>query len=497
MLNSRIISRVVCLVLLSVVLSCFSFNQPVSADDALDRVRNGVVRFTLPNGLRVLYYRRGVAPVFTGEVWVKVGAVDEPAKMSGIAHLLEHMAFKGTESVGTKDYTREKDLLERLEALVVKADDQRAVLESEEVKQIYAELSELWTDNEFGRIYNNAGSRGLNAGTAKDYTYYTVSLPSVAFELWCWMESERLLHPVFRQFYSEREVVREERRMNWDDNPQGILYETLFKIAYFTHPNRLPTIGLPSDLARVTATEMKEFYTTFYRPDNIVLSLVGDLEEEEVRALVERYFSRLPKREGRIPTVDAVEPEQRGRREAEVLFDAERALMLGYHKPVYPDADDSRFAVMHELLSGGRSSILERELVQEKRLASGIETFEGPGNRFPSLFIIGATPQAGVTNEKLQEEIQRILDRLRTMRVDEKKLAALKRRVRVSLLKNLDSNSGLSSALGEAEALWGDWTQIFQMYDQVNQTTAEDLSRLATTYLKRTNSTFVHLEKPK
>lgn len=471
--------------------------KPPGHPDDFAAVKARVVRFTLPNGLRVLFYPNKVAPVFTGDVWVKVGGVDERPGMTGIAHFLEHMAFKGTNTVGTHDYGREKVLLDELERLVIGAEDQRAALNSNESKEIYKQLEKLWVDNEFSRIYTRAGAEGLNAGTAKDYTSYTVSLPSVAFELWCWMESERLKHPVFRQFYKEREVVQEERRSSYEDNPSGRVYETLLQVSFLSHPNRLPVIGFQSDLKKLTRTEMERFYGTYYRPDNIVLSLAGDLDEGQLRSLIERYFAHLERPGIPLPQVVTVEEPQRGEREATVEYDAEPEFLLGYHKPVYPHPDDAKFALLHSVLGEGRSSILQKTFVLEKRLAASIYTTEAPGTRYPSLFVIGAVPKKGVSNENLRDAVQRLLEDFSKKGVSQDTLESAKRRVKVGLLKSIDSNGGLAGALGESELLWNDWQEFFKLYADVTNTTNEDLKRLVRDYLKAGNRTYVHLEKKK
>ena len=250
------------------------------------------MKLRLSNGLRVLVFPRKQAPVFSGHIWVKVGSVNETPGVTGVSHMFEHMAFKGSEVIGTKDYREEEKLLEKLDALMSGGLDGPEAME--QAKDLRAKLETLWENNEFSRIYQKAGAVGLNAATGKDYTFYLVSLPSTAFELWCWMESDRLLNPVVRQFYKERAVVAEERRMRVDDNPGGMLYEALLATAFWAHPNRLPTIGWASDLHQLKADDVKKFYAKYYRPDNMVVALVGDLDAETIRPLLEKYFGRIP-----------------------------------------------------------------------------------------------------------------------------------------------------------------------------------------------------------
>ncbi len=469
--------------------------QPGSAA-VLHEFAEGVREFKLKNGLRILFYRRGYAPVFAGQVWVKVGGVNEQMGRTGAAHLLEHMAFKGTTKIGTKDYAREKELLAELEERMQRANLDPKSVDTGRMRAIYEELSNLWIENEFSKIYSRQGAVGLNAATAKDYTFYMVELPSADFELWCWMESERILNPVFRQFYKEREVVMEERRMRTDDSPTGRLYETLLATAYQSHPNRFPVIGWASDIRGLMMTDTAKIHRAYYRPDNMVLAVVGDLDPEKVQPLLEKYFGRLPAGEGEIPRVTTVEEPQQGPREAVIYYDAQPTFAIAFHKPVYPNHDDIYFSVLHSLLSSGRSSILHRELVLEKQLATNVFTTEAPGDLFPSLFLVGATPREGVSNERLRDEVQKILDRLKSGAISEADFAAAKKRVKISFLGGMDSNQDIAETLGQGELIHGDWRSVLEMYDITNKMTVADVQRLANTYFTELNRTYVHRERP-
>jgi len=457
-----------------------------------DRVR----RVVLDNGLRILLVKRSTAPVFAGQVWVKVGGVNEVPGKTGAAHLLEHMAFKGTDKVGTKNYEKEKSLLARLEAIMQKNSGEPTKEDAQELKEIYADLKEVWVDNEFSRIYQRRGAVGLNAGTAKDYTMYQVALPSIALELWCWMESERILNPVFRQFYKEKEVVREERRTRTDDSPSGIMYEALLAMAYWNHPYRLPVIGWSSDLLGLTAEDTARLHRTYYRPDNIVLVLVGDLDPDAAIPLLTKYFGRIPKAKEPLPQLTAVEEAQGGPREGTVEFDAEPSVVMGYHKPTYPNPDDMYFSLLHTLLSAGRSSILYKEFVIKRQLAVGVDTSEAPGSLYPSLFYVSATPRQGVPTAKLRDEIQLLFDRLAQIGFAADDFEAARKRVKVSFLSSLDSNDDLAETLAQSELLWGDWHEVLKMFDLVNSATEADVRKLISKYLTVKNRTTITLVRP-
>lgn len=460
---------------------------------SLERIEQHVEKLVLSNGLRVIVFRRPQAPVFAGQVWVRVGGVDEIPGSTGISHMLEHMAFKGTTVVGSKDYEREAKLLAELEARVNELESPALASSDEKVKALQEQLSEVWEEDAFTHLYQLRGADGLNAGTSTDYTVYMVKMPKTAFEFWCWMESERLLNPVFRQFYKEREVVLEERRTRTEDSPGGKMYEVLLATAYLAHPNRLPVIGWRSDLERLTASGTKDFYNAYYRPDNMVVALAGDIDLEQARPMLEKYFGRIPKAERPLREVTTVEPEQLGEREAQVEFDSQPMFMMAYHKPVFPHPDDAAFTLLHELLSSGRSSLLVREFVQRRKIARGVYTSEGPSERFPTLFYLGGSPVDGVTSVELRDELQKAIDRVAEEGFRDEDIAGAKRRIKVSFLSNLTSNYGMARLLARSELLWGDWRTLLKFYDDIENVSNEDIKRVLKEYIKPGNRTFVEI----
>ncbi len=464
---------------------------------ALRPLEEGVQRWTLPNGMRVLFYRRTNAPVFAGEVWVRAGGVDERPGITGIAHFLEHMAFKGTKIIGTKDFAAEEPLLAELDQLLREAPDQNAAIANPRVQELYKQLETIWVDNEFGRLYTSAGASGLNAMTAKDYTAYVVSLPSVAFELWCWMESDRIANPVFRQFYKEREVVQEERRRGYDDDPGGKLYEKLLDLSFTSHPNRLPVIGYSADLKRLTTEEMREFYNSHYHPENMVISIVGDLDPKEIRPVIERYFSRIKARGPRAVGDPAPEPAQTAERRAVLSLDAKPQILIAYHKPTVTDPADAHFSVLHGLLSDGRSSVFPVRLVEDRKVALHADTGEAPGERYDNLFLVAATPAPGVSTQRVVDEVQQIFDEYLLNAPDPKKVEEAKKRGRLGFLKLLDSDSGLAGALGKEEALHGDWRHLIRLYGEIERTTPKDIQNLSRRFLRPENRTVVSIESEK
>ncbi|MDX1387468.1 MAG: pitrilysin family protein, partial [bacterium] len=257
-------------------LFCLSPSPPAGASPG--SFLQDVQEVTLDNGMKFLLLRREGAPVFTAYIRVKVGGLDEKAGQTGIAHLLEHMAFKGTSQIGTKDYAKEKVVLAKIEELQLqkrKARGQARENLAKQISQLLEEAGEYVIKEEFSKIYQRNGASGLNATTSQDLTSYFVTLPSNKLRLWAYLESNRLQNPVFREFYSERDVVGEERRTRVDDSPFGKLYEAFIRLSFNSSPYRRPTIGYQADIEKLTATQLEEFYRRYYVPSNMVGAIVG------------------------------------------------------------------------------------------------------------------------------------------------------------------------------------------------------------------------------
>ncbi|MCB0336236.1 MAG: insulinase family protein, partial [Bdellovibrionales bacterium] len=376
----------------STTTSLFAQNDQSQGDLGLQDLANKVELHTLSNGLRVLFYRRGVAPVFAGVVTTRVGGVDETLGETGIAHMLEHMLFKGTKDLGTSDYSKERVLLQELDQLVDKYNG-LVPKEGEDAKAweaIQEKLSKLWSEEVIDRQYSQHGGTGLNATTSQELTNFFVQLPSSALEFWCWLESQRLFKPVFRQFYKERDVVLEERRTRFVDSPGGKLYEALISTAFLEHAYRFPTIGYSFDLSRLRPIQAERFHSRFYVPSNMMVSLVGDVDPERDLPIVEKYFGSLESK-ALSPHEQASEREQKGERRITVKHNASPSMFVGYKKPVYPDPEDAKISLMAEILAESIVSPLYKELVEKRQLATSVSTFESPGYLFPNLLVFELT----------------------------------------------------------------------------------------------------------
>ncbi len=474
-----------------VVLTVLFSVPAVAAASLADRVQE----HRLANGATVLFVERHGSPTVSAYISFKVGSVNETSEQRGAAHLLEHMLFKGTRVLGTKNYAEEKPLLDRIETVGGKIDRLKNLPESDpvalekmraELKALQKEHKQLVVKDEFSKIYAENGGVGFNAFTGKDQTTYLINLPANKLELWAAIESDRLANAVFREFYTERDVVYEERRRSYESNPNGLLYESLLATAFKVHPYRGPTIGWGSDIANLTPDDIRSLYSRYYTPANMVITLVGDFHGDNALALIKRYFGKLPSGE-QVPPVTAVEPTQQGERRIKVRFDAEPGLMIAYHKPAAPQREDYVFDLLMEILGAGRTSRLYRALVLDKQLATDVGVFSAPGSRYPNLMIVSATPRQGVAVSAIEEAIYRELDLLR-QGVTAAELDKARRQITTSLLRRMQSNSGLARTLSSFEVLGG-WRYLEDYQQQIESVSAEELAQVARRYLTADNRT--------
>jgi predicted Zn-dependent peptidase len=495
------ISRFLNLILI-LIISVALFTSKAQAEDFTELLSNfesKVFYKTLDNGLKVIIYKRDYAPIFSGVVAVNVGGVDEIPGKTGLAHILEHMAFKGTSTFGSKNFSRERKLLQRLETLILASDsgNNPTPEQQQEITEVSEQLNDLVDrDNTLDKIYSRLGEVGLNATTSKELTNYFVSLPKNVFPTWCWLEAERIKRPVFREFYKERDVVMEERRMRFDDDPGQQLYQMILAQSFTLHPYRDPVIGYAEDLKRLTATDTKIFHKQYYIPNNMVVSLVGDLDPETTFKQVEACFGDL--KPGPIPPrVKAIEPTQKGERQFTLTVDAERQLGIAYHKPNYPNPEDLPLMLWLELQLSGSTSPLYRELVLKRKLATSVDYFEAPGSKFPNLYIIAAIPNGDVSNKTLLAGIDEVLDSELAKPIDVERLKIIKRRMLVQHLSGLGSNLGLALNFAESELIYGDWKINLKWIANLEQITPAEILSVARKYLVRSNRTIGFLEKKK
>ena len=457
----------------------------------------------LPNGLTVLVVERPEAPVFSFFTHVDVGADREYPGITGLAHMFEHMAFKGTDKIGTKNYPAEKVALEKVEQAYQAYDRERRKEVGRNEKKV-AELEKAWKDamaaaqkyvaeNQFGEIVEQTGGEGLNAFTTNEETAYHYSFPSNDFELWAYLESERFLHPVFREFYKERDVVHEERRLS-ESQPFGRLFEQFLGAAYIAHPYGRPVLGWPSDLESFSETDAENYYRKYYVPANMVVSVVGDVKVSEALPVMEKYFGQLPARPKPDP-LRTIEPPQLAERIVILHETAQPIFIEGYHKPGARDKDDAVYDALQDLMSNGRTSRLYRSLVRDKKLAVFSGGFNGfPGNKYPNLFVFFAVSTPGHTPEEIRDAIHSEIERVKKEDITDEELAMIKVRAKADLVRGLGDNEGLAQQLGSAQALFGDWREVFRHVDDIGKVSKADIRRVANTTFVESNRTVGMIE---
>lgn len=462
-----------------------------------------VQQLTLANGMVWLVVEQHDAPVFTGYVRVRAGGLDEEQGATGLAHLFEHLAFKGSPVLGTSDWPKERALLDELarvgdELTTLERSGQRGGARATELRarlaQLTAQHRDVADENALLRLYRVNGGTGLNATTDKDVTSYFVSLPKNRLELWLLTEAQRLAAPVLRDFYAERAVVEEERRSSIDANPAGLVYEELNQLAFVGSPYRWPTIGYEADLRGMTVARAHAFFERHYAPANAVGCIVGDVTLAQVQPLLERTFGLIPPRPRPAPPVFA-EPPQRGPRRSVVRFDAGPRLMLAFRGPAAGSRGERVLEVVMQVLAQGNSARLTQRLVFQDRLAQSVRVFAGPGWRLDSLLVISALPMAGVSTAQLERAIWKELDRLKTEPVAPRELQKAKNQLAAERARLRASNRTLASVLSIYQALYGDWRVWLDWQRDVESVTAEDVMASAATLLTPERSSTVELER--
>jgi predicted Zn-dependent peptidase len=409
------------------------------------------------------------------------------------------MAFKGTDTIGATNYAAEKKVLDEIERIYDQIEAERAkrsFANPAKLKQLDEALNaamekadEFVVPNLYPRIIEESGGVGLNAGTSEDNTSYFYNLPSNRVELWFYLESARFVRPVLREFYRERSVVREERRMRTESEAIGRLQEAMLSTAMQAHPYRVPPVGWASDIENLRTEDARQFFDKYYVAANMTISIVGDVDPAALKALATRYFGRLPKKP-LPPIVSTEEPKQDGTRRVEISSPSQPIELIAYHRPDQYHKDDPVFDVIDSILAGGRTSIIYKELVRDKKIAlqAGAEATV-PGGKYPGLFFFYLVPAADHTTEENEKALDELIEKFKTQKVDDASLARVKTRTRAGLIRQLDSNSGLAQLLASYHANYGNWRKLFTGIDEIDRVTAEDVQRVAREYFTPENRT--------
>lgn len=462
----------------------------------------------LKNGMRLIMLKRGDDPSISCGLAFRVGSVNERPGITGISHLFEHMMFKGTKTIGTKDYEADRRIMAQLDsikALMRKEESKMRLMQRrgliddmtkrENWTERYRELErefdrliqkqrEIIIKDELDRIYTKHGATGLNAFTAEDMTVYIINIPSNKVELFMWLESDRLLNPVFREFYSERDVVYEERRLRVESTPTGrydVQFETLF---WQSSPYTWPVIGWPSDLVAITREQANEYFNTYYAPNNCTVVMVGDLDYEETIRLAEKYFGRIPRGEKEPPEVITMEIPQLAEKRMYAEAETTPQVRIWYHGVAHDHVDEAPLDVMTSILSG-KTGRLYKSLVLEKQLATNVSAGID-ARKYEGIISISATAKEGHHPEELEQAIYQELERLKEEPVSEYELQKVKNQEAATNFRRLQNNFFLMLQLAMYDVL-SDWSYINTYPPKVQAVTAADVQRVARKYLTREN----------
>jgi len=449
-----------------------------------------VHKSVLPNGLKVLLIPRSYAPTVVCRLFYTTGSVHEAPGNTGIAHMLEHMLFKGTHKVGITDSISDKKLMIALDSVLALSratlDTAQRAMYMRSHDSLLALQRKLMIKDELWGAYKAEGGTGLNAFTSDLMTAYFVTLPRNKLELFLWLESDRMKNAVLREFLPERDVVMEERRMRYEDSPYGRYFETLNSLFYEAHPFRLPTIGYASDISAYTREQAAEHYRKYYKPNNAILVLAGDLDTSKTMERVRAYFSPIPPGDSLAPVVTR-EPEPIGEKRITLYKDAAQPrLDLLLLTPGYPHPDLHALEVAQGVLSG-KSGRLYQHLVERKKIALDASAGNAP-ELYHSSFHIWAQVDPKISVDLLQDELWNVIDTLKSQLISPRELQRVKNQVLMQSQLSLRDLEHLATELAFHE-LRGGWEAINTVPEAIRQVTTSQVRDVFRKYFNRNKAT--------
>lgn len=453
----------------------------------------------LDNGMTVLLYPNKQAPTVSCRLFYVTGSIHEVPGSSGLAHILEHELFKGTKKVGVTDFAKDSVLMVKEDSVMALSHKSALAGDSARAKKYRAEYDSLvnverqyMIKEEIWSAYQQAGGTGLNAFTTDLATAYFVTLPKNRIELFLYLESDRMQNAILREFYSERDVVREERRMRYDDRPTGRYFETLNGIFYEAFPYRIPTIGWPSDIMNLTREQAAEHYRKYYKPRNSILVLAGDLEIEPTMQLVKKYFAEIPAGEAFAPLV-VRDPEQAGEKRLTVYRpDAPHRVDIIFKTPAA--GDESLYALdIAEGVLNGRSGRLYKRLVEEKKLAVSVRAGNSI-NKYMSEFAIHISLRPDANPDSAEAAVWEELEKLKNEPVSERELQKVKNRAMMSLVESFLDMENVATQLAFYE-IFGDYRLLLDWPKKLETVTPADVQEAAKKTFKHKGVTVGRLLK--
>jgi predicted Zn-dependent peptidase len=477
---------------------------------AADKAGIAVEEFTLPNGMRWLLFERHDSPTVSAGWVAHVGSVNEREGITGISHLFEHMMFKGTRTIGTKDIEADLRLLAEQEKV---REEMRAELSRMRAAQRRGEIDDLLSPesktpryreleakfdalvqehrqvvikDHMDQLYTKNGAQGLNAGTWEDLTAYFITLPSNRIELWAWLESDRLLNPVFREFYSERDVVHEERRRSTEATPLGKYDEAFNALFWEAAPYKWPVVGWASDLASISKADADAYFSVYYAANNLTGVLVGDFRSAEVRPLIDRYFGRVPRGKADPPEVVTTEPKQIGEKRYNAEAETSPTVRIWWHSVPFVHKDRTVADLLSDILSG-RTGRLYKGLVQGRELANEAQASVSL-KKYAGIFEVESVVKDGKDPAAVETAVYEELERLASEPVPDAELQKVKNQAKANAFRRLSSPFFIALQLMYYDGL-GDWKYINTYSDEVDRVTAADLQRVARAHFTKENRT--------
>eukprot|EP01025_Chloroclados_australasicus_P056588 TRINITY_DN7023_c0_g2_i1.p1 TRINITY_DN7023_c0_g2~~TRINITY_DN7023_c0_g2_i1.p1 ORF type:complete len:511 (-),score=58.01 TRINITY_DN7023_c0_g2_i1:678-2210(-) len=456
--------------------------------DVRKQLTSRVTDFRLNNGLKFIVLRRESAPVISTHVLVNAGAYEEEDGKTGVAHFLEHLAFKGTPRIGTKDFKKEAPILDALDEMFY--EQRMAVLQkdSDQINTLQRKLDDLQNDankyvipNAYGQLLEEEGGIGLNAVTSHDSTRFFVSIPSNKLELWFALESERLQFPVFRELYSEKKVIEEERYLRIEGSPLGKYVQNMIQTVMANNYRR-PVIGYADDFEGLGRRQVYEYYKQHYRPDNIIIALVGNVNPYEVYQLAEKYFGGW-KLESDVLAVDqqqnSAKPADINRRNFSAFSVAGPITYVGWYRPDASSNEAILFDVIGDLLSSRRTSILETKLVQRGLALQVNANSVFPGDKHPNAFLLGGIPGQNRSVDDLAQDFEQVMTEIVNDGISGMDLQKTSKAALVTLLDSLRSNSSMASNLCSYEKASGSWKGLLDDLDRIQDASVQQIQALA------------------
>ncbi len=513
MTHRRVVTAVLVLCLLGIAPPLIGQQIPSLKDQVIERV--------LPNGLKVLMVKRPEAPLVRCILAYRVGSVNERPGITGVSHFHEHMMFKGTRSMGIKagtlakddDYNRQIDAImakvAEEDAKVTGRDEAKLTSLKKEVSDlIEREKKETIVSEEIWSAYQQAGGTGINASTGQEMTQYYVTLPKNALELYLALEADRMTNAVFREFYSERDVITEERRMS-ENQPGFFFREQLNAAFYAASPYHWEVLGWMSDVSRITKQEMTDYRAQFYRPDNATLVLVGDVDPDKIMPLVTKYFGPIASK-GKSPRVRTEEPYSEYYKKVyganfQTPYIEKRLygraatnpnVTIMFHIPPVWHADVPALYVLGQVLSA-RTGKMYMDIVEKQQHATSVMA-RASDSMYDGSFQMSATGrevqgELTVPMDQLEKELWNYVEDAKKTPVDAKLLERIKNSIEAQYLQSL-AGTGIAGSLARMETAYR-WQHIEDQYKQRMAVTADDLMRVAQKYLIRENSVVGVLER--